>query len=122
MTPLSEQSNDSNTSFKEELEKIMYEVFMAGLGIAGADDIDPEEHDKAILNTQKHYTKQALTSIINLVDKEVTEYQKLFIDAVEIGLKGVGLSLNEKEWLDLIAVFRESQKTAQRAIIRGNDE
>jgi hypothetical protein len=84
---------DTNTSFKEELEKLEVE-FLHGVPVK----LPPA----------------TITSIINLVDKEVAEYQRLYIDAVEIGLKGVGLSLNEKEWLDLIAVLRESQKTAQR--------
>lgn len=94
---------------RDELEKLIVNAALNGAY---------EDAGQRVLSTD--VISAALTSIINLVDKEVTEYQKLFIDAVEIGLKGVGLSLNEKEWLDLIAVLRESQKTAQRAIIRSN--
>ena len=55
------------TNYNERLDEILDKVFMAGLGIAAAEDIAPEHHDTAILNTQKHYTsaaKQALTSLM----------------------------------------------------------
>jgi hypothetical protein len=107
--------------FKEELEQILTDHRIKWLNMLS------ELNDELIsvpemLDVKANIIEEALTSIINLVDKEVAEYQRLYIDAVEIGLKGVGLSLNEKEWLDLIAVLRESQKTAQQAIIRGNNE
>ena len=54
------------TTIDNELDEILKEVFMAGLGIAGADDIDVDEMDKAILNTEEHYVnkaKQALTTL-----------------------------------------------------------
>jgi hypothetical protein len=45
------------------LKTIVEEVFMAGLGVAGADDIVPEDKDTAILNTQAHYTAKAIAAI-----------------------------------------------------------
>ena len=54
------------SNYNKRLDKTLESVFMAGLGIAVADDISPEEKDTAILNTQKFFVgeaKQALTSL-----------------------------------------------------------
>ena len=47
----------------KKLKDIQDEVFMHGLGIAAADDMSPEDHDTAILNTQKHYTDTSVEQI-----------------------------------------------------------
>jgi hypothetical protein len=60
---------DPSSSLHTKLQTILDDVFMAGLGIAGADDIEPEDHDRAILNTQKHYTTEGMAQILQAFEE-----------------------------------------------------
>ena len=77
-----------------ELDEILENVFMSGLGIAGADDINPEDKDTAILNTQKHYVAEAKQAILDLQNKQIEEV----LDRLELSMGGKTIVDTPEGW------------------------
>ena len=115
---------DTNTSFKEEAEKILVKAFKLvkhpDKNIKGwwhetpLYDEDFEQVTGHQYKNAEEYLEAALTSIINLVDKEVIgdmEYRETL---------DMGLSSWSNE--DFKAFGRNELRNEQRAIIGGSDE
>lgn len=65
------------------LSEILEKTFMAGLGIAAADDIRPEDKDRAILNTQKHYVFKAEDAINAYIAENYVNKRAVDAEVVE---------------------------------------
>ena len=90
------------TQGDDELTAILENVFMAGLGIAAADDIAVEDHDRAILNTQKHYVaeaKAALTAHIRRAEVALLEDLSMaVVEPCEPDCDAVRHALHQGSW------------------------
>ena len=92
---MSEQSNDSNTSFKDELEKIL-DQYYAPIKL-------PDNNRTALI-----------TSIINLVDKVIGEDEERKVEDWDC-------PCGTNHHLETDYHQRNALRAEQRAIIRGND-
>lgn len=71
---ISKVRKDTMTPKEQTLDEIIGEVFMAGIGIAAADDIEGDEKDKAILNTLDYYVNKSRQSLLEELKKHATNY------------------------------------------------
>ena len=82
----------------QELDKITENLFYAGLGSGGMDDIeDADDRDKAILNMKAHYTTEAKQAIQHLI---TTQKQEL-LSEIEKELPELALITNDDGGIDL---------------------
>lgn len=59
----------ANSTPEKTIREQIESVFMAGVGIAAADDIHGDDKDTAILNTQKYYVDEFLAQITRIIEE-----------------------------------------------------